>query len=409
MAEAGVRRAAPALLALLLAGCAGGGGPQWVSVRVETANRHCGTYPPLTPPPTPTAPVGAPSGKPALSGIAYSVTVDGVRTPDWSLQGTVNSVSANARAYGVDLDGLTIARGAVAEAVSLELLLCEAHRVGLTVDPSEVNASLQQALTDCQNDLEQCPAYQRLTPGQTLVDAMSGPAAQQAAMVSALREKERRAVYSASPGVDQRTAIVNWLTDMLKLYSVEVDGLAQFSIPDAYDPAHIRRASTDAFVSPPPCNAAALSPELVARLGRMEAFAWTPTPAITAFPYTPTHIGVAAPNVVSASVSSGQSGEVLVELTLDPAGTQAFQRATQAAVGAPGEQAHVTLMAGLTDDQINHWSDPAVRALALKPVAAGGLLLSDPEIQEPILDGHLTVSGIDPDVACALVSQLNPR
>ncbi len=123
---------------------------------------------------------------------------------------------------------------------------------------------------------------------------------------------------------------------------------------------------------------------------------WVVDPTATSGPhagYRPEPIGMNESMVSRAAARRADSGWV-VDVTVDQRGTVALTQATAAAASAcPADcpERHLAVWSNLTSADIASWSQTA-GALS-RPYAAGGKLLTDPLVNEPIRSGQLEITG----------------
>jgi hypothetical protein len=148
-----------------------------------------------------------------------------------------------------------------------------------------------------------------------------------------------------------------------------------------------------------PGSPAAPEPAL-ALSGNLAVTQWVSDPSVVNGPhpgYRPQLATFDSSMVTGARVIAAPHGRGTwaVSVTLNARGRQTVAELTTAAADAcpAGDcpEGHLTLWAGLTQDDVDHWNE---RAAALsRPVAEGGKLLADPSVVSPITRGTFFIYG----------------
>lgn len=131
--------------------------------------------------------------------------------------------------------------------------------------------------------------------------------------------------------------------------------------------------------------------------GDLAVTTWVPDASVTTGPwpgFRPRLVPIDRSMVTSARVAPSGAGWTVV-LTLDARGARTLTTVSTAAVEAcPASdcaQRHLTLWAGLTQADIDRWAEGS--SVLYRPLAVGGLLLTDPQVMAPLPGGVLTIIG----------------
>jgi hypothetical protein len=127
---------------------------------------------------------------------------------------------------------------------------------------------------------------------------------------------------------------------------------------------------------------------------------WVSDPSVTGGPhpgYRPQLIGLDGSMVTSAQAVHGACGTSwCVDVAFDSRGTRVLSAITSvppapSCAAVPGcPKANLTAWAGLTQDDVDHWSERANRLS--QSFTQGGKLLVDAPVEAPIMSGHTLIS-----------------
>lgn len=139
---------------------------------------------------------------------------------------------------------------------------------------------------------------------------------------------------------------------------------------------------------------------------------WISDPTVAGGPhpgFRPAPIAMGAHPVSSASAHQvpDNHGQWVVDIEFDAVATAALAQATSAAVAAcPGDcpQRHITIWANLTSSDVSRWND--IADSLSRSYSAGGKLVADPYIGEPIAGGRVEIGGMTQAQAKALAAAL---
>jgi hypothetical protein len=131
---------------------------------------------------------------------------------------------------------------------------------------------------------------------------------------------------------------------------------------------------------------------------RLVVTTWTKDPSVGAAPY-PAYRPVVAPidnSMISrAWATRNPNGDIVVQVTFDSRGSEAFRNLTaQAAAACPQSdcpERHVTMWLDLSQDDLDHWNQRAHELY--RPFTGGGKLLTDPLVTSRVPGGSAQIAG----------------
>jgi hypothetical protein len=176
--------------------------------------------------------------------------IEGHEMSGWLIGVRMNSALATFRQESaflrqpIPLSELEIDRGAVSQLAVDYALLCEGLRDGVTYDADLARKSAQiqvdmvkKAMNSVQGHVAISggdPQAAGLPAGVKPEDYFLGPAYIAALERAQVRRTEEARIVKGHPDLAPTEAMAAWLRAILPRYRVKVEGLGQFSIPDAY-------------------------------------------------------------------------------------------------------------------------------------------------------------------------------